>query len=76
MTKVKLIGIKWDVFDELEDGQTYEEFIKEYALPNETTVVIDDDSDDEDAKYFEALDIASDKYGFCITGVTNYTFLD
>ena len=76
MTKVKLIGIKWDVFDELEDGQTYEEFVKEYALPNETTIVINDDSDDEDTKYFEALDIASDKYGFCITSVTNYTFLD
>lgn len=77
MTRVKLIGIKWDVFEELETGQTYEDFCQEYALPEDTTVQIDCESeDDEDEKYFEALDKVSDKFGFCITGVSHYSFSD
>lgn len=57
---MKATNIKWDI--DLEDGETYEEALKDCELPTEVEIP-EDMSDGE-----EISDWLSDEYGFCHAG--------
>lgn len=66
--KIIITNIKWDLSHEVDNETTnYDMVLKDYNLPIQTTLEVDDDLEDDEVEEIVS-DFLSDTYGFCHNG--------
>ncbi len=75
--KFRVFGIKWDVADEIEEGETYDDVVKRRNLPSETEVEFIHNNNPTYTELVDAIEeVLCIDYNFCVVSFEHYKLLE